>query len=143
MTNRSLFRIVVSKRRRGGYGIDNVLVSDFDEFFYCPMGKSKPETQAAFIHKLFKDFEYAGVDHLSYHWRVVANKTSSARSCLIDKYSRSESIFECFAPYDYAIYFHSKKSIHLGLKCPMTTYHGNVPDFVSIADHCVSATLLF
>lgn len=37
--------------------------------------------------------------------------------------NESETIFTCFAAFDYVVNSHSHKSMHLGLSCPLTNFH--------------------
>jgi hypothetical protein len=49
----------------------------------------------------------------------------------VNKVRRKESLLDCFAPYEYYGGSHSKKSIHIGHKCPLTGYHYACPSFES------------
>lgn len=110
------------------HGIQQVIVADFDEFLYCPAGGPTAEGQKNSIQKMLVLHQSRGAEQIWIHQRVLANKTSSTRNCMIKKLSnnseKKQSMFNCFAPYEWSSGGHSDKSIHLGHLCPLTGYHG-------------------
>jgi hypothetical protein len=109
------------------YGIEHVIVVDYDEFLFCPSAKTSALAQGAYIRSLVRSFKGIGVDQLTATQRILMNKTSSTRDCVVRQANSNQSIFDCIAPFKYEIGMHSIKSIHLGLKCPVTGYHQACP----------------
>eukprot|EP01034_Spumella_vulgaris_P021876 gene21876-27951_t len=97
-------------------GIDTVIVSDFDEFLYCPAGGSNPSGQAQYQKTLFRNMK-----------RMLANRTSDTpRDCAVKHaldQTKGTSVFDCFAPSQYTINEFLLKSVHLNHGCPLTGDH--------------------
>jgi len=109
------------------YGIDTVLILDFDEFLYCPVAEANAKAQSDYMHQFFSFYRRMGVDQIMFPQRLVSNVTQDPRDCIVDKVKRGKSIFECYAPFEYYMGGHSVKSLHLGHKCPLTGYHQACP----------------
>ena len=113
------------------YGIDNVLVSDFDEFLYCPNAAPTFVGQRNWMDTMITKYRDDNIDQLIFLqvWtaaKLKGGNYTSPMACMNDKVKRSESIFECFAGFDYPVRnFHTGKSIHLGHKCPLTDFHSS------------------
>jgi hypothetical protein len=113
------------------YGIDNVIVADFDEFVYCPNAAPTFAGQRNWIDNLMTKYKADNIDQLIFLqvWtaaKLKAGNYSTPMSCMHDKVVRSQSIFECFAGFDYPVRnFHTGKSLHLGHKCPLTDFHSS------------------
>lgn len=75
------------------------------------------------------------MDQLVFSQRVPSNKTISSRNCIVEKVQRNESLFDCYASYDFPVNMHSIKSIHLGHMCPLTGYHDACPSYYSPRTH--------
>lgn len=105
------------------YGLDNVLVVDFDEFLYCPRAGPSADRQAKFITSYMQEKQMLGIEQILFPQRLVLNITVSPRDCVVDQVKVGKSVFDCFAPYEYYMGGHSVKSLHLGHKCPFTGYH--------------------
>jgi hypothetical protein len=105
------------------YGIDNVIVADFDEFLYCPIGGRTASEQAAYLRWFLLSHKMQGVEQLELPQRYVGNRTDSPRDCVIQHAQSGKSIFDCFAAFRFYNGGHSVKSIHLGHQCPLTGYH--------------------
>ena len=113
------------------YGIKDVMVSDFDEFLYCPGAASTFSAQRHWLDNLLKRYKNKNIDQMIFLqvWTAAnlhQGHYDSTLSCLQDKVSKGKSIFECFAGVDYI----SKtnpigKSIHIGHKCPLTDFHSS------------------
>lgn len=109
------------------YGIENVLIVDFDEFLYCPIVPSTIKAQSDWIHRYFQRMKNEGINQIEFTQRVVGNKTTSPRDCIIKKTIDGQSIFDCFGTYLVYNGAHSIKSMHLGHSCPLTGYHTACP----------------
>jgi hypothetical protein len=105
------------------YGIDNVLVIDFDEFLYCPPGGTTAKSQGDYIRRLVHLHRVQGIEQLTIPQRFVGNMTSSPRNCVVSRAKQGKSIFDCFSSYKFYNGGHSVKSLHIGHKCPLTGYH--------------------
>ena len=110
------------------YGIENVYASDFDEFLYCPNAAPTFTAQRHWLDYLTSKATEEKVDQMfaSVRWLALKSNYSSPSKCLGDKIDQSLSVFECFAPYAYDVhYFYFGKSVHYGLKCPLTDFHAS------------------
>lgn len=105
------------------YGIDHVIVADYDEFLYCPTAGATAKEQGDNIYSLVDTMRLQGIDQVTFQQRMLGNRTEYPRNCIIDKISRNESLFDCFYSYHYFLTAHALKSIHIGHKCPLTGYH--------------------
>lgn len=83
------------------FGIENMIVADFDEFLYCPIVPPTASAQSRYIHTVIQDNINSKYEQLTFPQYVVANKTSSTRDCLIDHVKTGKSIFTCFASFQY------------------------------------------
>jgi hypothetical protein len=117
------------------FGIETVIVVDFDEFLYCPAGGTEPAKQFDFQRKYFASLRRQGYDQVTFLQRTLANKTSDTPFKCVRK-MRNEwkrnpagqaSIFDCFAPVRYFLEDFAPKSVHLTLNCPVTTDHHACP----------------
>jgi hypothetical protein len=113
------------------YGIENVLVSDFDEFLYCPGAASTFSAQRHWLDKLLQRYKDENIDQMVFLqvWTAAnlhRGYYETPLSCLQDKVSKGNSIFECFAGVDYTVKTtHFGKSMHIGHKCPLTDFHSS------------------
>jgi hypothetical protein len=113
------------------YGIDNVLVADFDEFIYCPNAASTFVGQRNWIDNLVTKYRAENIDQLNFLqvWtaaKLKAGNYTTPMACMHDKVMRGQSLFECFAGFNYPVRtFHTGKSMHLGHKCPLTDFHSS------------------
>ena len=125
------------------YGIENVLVVDFDEFLYCPVVAATAKAQSGWINQYFMHMKNLGVSQIEFTQRFVGNKTLSPRNCVIDKTKRGESIFDCFGTYFVYNGAHSIKSMHLDHSCPLTGYHAACPSNTIPRSHdCLCTSIL-
>ena len=128
---------------RALYGIDNVLVVDFDEFLYCPVASATLKGQSGWINQYFSHMKSVGIDQIEFTQRVLGNKTVSPRDCVVEKAVSGKSIFDCFSSYNYYNGAHSIKSMHLGHSCPLTGYHNSCPtDEIPRSHDCLCTSLL-
>lgn len=109
------------------FGIDHVLVCDFDEFLYCPSAGPRARSQAQYIRQFISDASRMGYEQMMIPQRFVVNKTASPRDCIIEKVKNGSSLFDCYSAYRNYMGGHSVKSIHLGHHCPLTGYHQACP----------------
>ena len=109
------------------YGIETVLVVDYDEFLYCPVVAATARAQGLWIHRFMGHMKGIGVSQVEFTQRVVANKTESPRDCVVSQAERGKSIFDCFSSYHFYNGAHSVKSLHLDYTCPLTGYHNACP----------------
>jgi hypothetical protein len=115
------------------YGIDRVMVLDFDEFFYCPGGGRVPLQQAAFQKTYLDQLRKEGLDQVAFPQRTVANKTHlepalcAEQAVLALRTNSSASILDCFASTRFNVDDFAPKSIHLSHICPLTTDHHATP----------------
>ena len=110
------------------YGIDNVFVSDFDEFLYCPNAAPTHTAQRHWLEYLTTKAMDQKADHIiaTPKWLALKSNYTSPTECMNDKINQRLSVFECFAPFAYDVNsFFIGKSIHYGLKCPLTDFHGS------------------
>ena len=73
------------------------------------------------------NYRQQGIHQLSFHQRISLNRTASTRDCVITMVKHGLSILHCFGAYKFWLTGHSVKSLHLGLRCPMTGYHQSCP----------------
>ena len=113
------------------HGSDNVLVSDFDEFLYCPSAKATFASQSSYMNLLLTSYRAEQIDELTFFqiW-VVPNlnkgKYNTIMNCLVDHVNSKSSIINCYGGFKHNIgLFFLGKSISLGHKCPMTNYHNS------------------
>ena len=108
------------------YGIENVFVSDFDEFLYCPNAAPTFNAQQYWLEMLSAKIidQNAGGWMATERWLALKSNYTSPSKCMSDKIKQSLSLFECFAPVAYeSSRFWLGKTIHYGLKCPLTDFH--------------------
>lgn len=122
------------------YGIDHVIVADYDEFLYCPRAGPNITSQSNFLQNLILKNKLEQTDQLTFLQYVASNKTAHTRQCLIDKVNLKQSIFDCYNAYDFPIGIHSVKTIHLGHKCPLTNYHQACPSDGAIRTYDCNCT---
>jgi hypothetical protein len=111
------------------YGLENVFVIDYDEFLFCPVGGPTIENQAEYIHKFLSKHKREGVEQLTFAQRQTLNHTESPRDCMIENVKATQSVFDCFSPYEFYMGSHSSKAFHLSTTCPLTGYHQACPAF--------------
>lgn len=78
------------------YGIDNIIVADFDEFLYCPGGNQSIQTQSSYQRKFISFHRRQGYDQITIPQRFLTNLTESPRDCLIKQAKIQKSIFEWY-----------------------------------------------
>lgn len=117
------------------YGIEDVLVVDFDEFLYCPEADATAEAQGKYLSNYFMDKRNNGLEQIEFAQRVIGNKTDNPRDCVVEKQKRGLSIYDCFGSYRFYNGAHSIKSMHLGHACPLTGYHNACPSETSPRSH--------
>lgn len=122
------------------YGIETVLIADFDEFLYCPVVGPTARAQGGWIHQFLSHMKALGVSQIEFSQRVVVNKTKSPRDCIVNHVKNGWSIFDCFSSYLYYNGAHSLKSLHLDHSCPLTGYHNACPGNESPRSHDCSCT---
>lgn len=126
------------------YGIENVLVIDYDEFLYCPQAEANATAQRLQLKKVLIPLKRSGYDQVAMYQRFVANKTASVRDCLISQAKKNRSIFDCYGSYKYKIKIHYIKSFHFGHTCPLTGYHQACPmTNLPRAFDCICSSFLF
>lgn len=111
------------------YGLDNVMISDFDEFFYCSAAVATKESQRQFLKRYLEYHRRAGVQQLMFPQRLVLPTEASARDCVVEKVKQGRSLYDCFTPFEFYMGGHSSKSVHLGHTCPLTGYHQACPSY--------------
>jgi len=90
------------------FGIEQVIVADFDEFLYCPMIKSGASSQRAGLAALFEQFTTAGFDQMSlFTQSTMLNKTVEPWNCVVNKSQAGLSTFECFGSTEFYAFDHS------------------------------------
>lgn len=105
------------------FGIDTIIIADYDEFLHCPKADSTFDAQSKYISNILSVHESMNLHQLSFQQLVPANKTGSLSKCLYSQAMSFKPLFDCFSSSKYAIAFHSQKSIHLKHTCPMTGFH--------------------
>lgn len=109
------------------YGIDNIIVIDYDEFLYFDSQSTTLSKQKEEIFLNLQNAKTNGVDQFVLQQRVPANNSVSIRDCVLEKTKHNDSLFDCYASFRLAVAMHSVKSIHIGLKCPLTNFHEACP----------------
>lgn len=135
------------------YGIDDVLVADFDEFLYCPRSKGSFSSQKSFVHSYFQHMKNKGIEQLYVKQRVLVSKTMNMGHCMMRQINATKdfsitsgssriivpatlskdvvvnptfgeaSIFHCLSPYHYGVRTYFDKTMLFGHHCPFTSYH--------------------
>jgi hypothetical protein len=114
------------------YGIENVLINDFDEFLYCPRGTANAQKQKEYQKSYFRHLRKNGIEQLFMKQRVIVSKEPDLKECFqrqVDitktpsKLTQNVSIFECLAPFEYEIKSFFDKTLHFAHVCPYTHYH--------------------
>ena len=70
------------------YGIDRVLITDFDEFLYCPVAGPSLKNQSTYIGEFVTAKQRLGVDQIMIPQRLVLNRTENQRDCIVEKVGR-------------------------------------------------------
>lgn len=109
------------------FGIETVLIVDYDEFLYCPVVAASAHAQAAYLSQYIAYHRRMGVEQLILPQRLISNTTADIRGCVVDMVQSGQSIFNCYAPFEYYMGGHSVKAIHLKHACPLTGYHQACP----------------
>lgn len=128
------------------YGLDSVLISDFDEFFYCSAADADFQSQRKYLRRYLEYHRHMGREQLMFPQRLVLPKTLATplpknfvRDCLVNNSRNGLSIFECFSAFEYFAGGHSVKSLHLAHVCPLTGYHHSCSD--NIVRRCVTISI--
>jgi hypothetical protein len=131
---------------RQSYGIEDVLIADYDEFLYCPRASATTQGQRQFLDEYLDHMKGNGVEQLFFKQRVLVPAAASYNmtQCLQEqvdyavsvlqhqdspssKTSLSEaqrpSIFHCLSPFEYGVKMFFDKAIHFGNPCPYTSFH--------------------
>lgn len=103
--------------------IENVMVTDFDEFLYCPEAAPTFAAQKLNLESMIKYHERLKFGQIAFPQRWIITRTNSPRDCMIDHAKKGESVFDCFGPYKYVAGGFNSKSLHLGHKCVATDFH--------------------
>lgn len=74
------------------YGIENVLVADFDEFLFCPRAQSTATAQRNFMQSYLQHMHTRGVEQLFVKQRVLVSKTPNMEECLLRQINATKSI---------------------------------------------------
>ena len=112
-------------------GHDDVLVADYDEFFYCPLATTTFRSQRYFTQNLISKYKGSGLGAIIIYQMWMSYKRNDGKyalplDCLFDKVQNKTSIFECYAGMEYNLGFSFiGKSLHLGHKCPLTDFHSS------------------
>ena len=113
------------------YGIENVIAIDFDEFLHCRLGGTSSKQQSTYIRRYLARLRRQGYDQATFPQNTQANKTEGLiKDCVADRAASSllnSSIFDCIAPYSFAVDTFAPKSVHLTHVCPLTTDHHASP----------------
>eukprot|EP00600_Ochromonadales_sp_CCMP1393_P001002 CAMPEP_0174981380 /NCGR_PEP_ID=MMETSP0004_2-20121128/15858_1 /TAXON_ID=420556 /ORGANISM="Ochromonas sp., Strain CCMP1393" /LENGTH=528 /DNA_ID=CAMNT_0016233119 /DNA_START=70 /DNA_END=1656 /DNA_ORIENTATION=+ len=110
------------------YNIDNVIVADFDEFWYCSKGTASAAKQSMVLKRELHRMKQLGIDQRSYNMRVLKPRTGGINelSACIERavVNASHSIFECWRSYAHATKKISNfKALHSNNACPWTASH--------------------
>ena len=111
------------------FGNDNVIVTDFDEFLYCPSAAVTLKAQKSYIHNLLHSYREQNYQQLAMKQLWVPFKTfggnfTTATQCLDHHIANLLPIFDCYAGFQDNIGdFVVGKSLHLGHNCLMTNFH--------------------
>lgn len=81
------------------YGIEEVLVIDFDEFLYCPQSKSSALLQEQYYDEYMAHMKNKGIDQFVVKQRVVASKQEDMKTCLYSEYQRNEKYMTAVKDY--------------------------------------------
>lgn len=126
------------------FGIDKVLVIDFDEFLFCPSAKLTIKSQKDYFNKFYKSRAITeGSEQHHFHSRFLTNRTSSVEECVYSKLQKikqmkkslfdkdSPSLFDCWAPFRFQSRYVKKemKSMHMGYFCPWTNQFASCYEF--------------
>ena len=132
------------------YGINRVIVIDFDEFLFCKDVPATPHEQSKFLDQYLNSLLHTGYDQIMFGKTTVAGKasadsdmascvqtvldeaeaiaTSTSSSGSIEpsphaKNSQQGSIYKCFASIGFVDSKPNPKSVHLNYACPFTNMH--------------------
>lgn len=114
------------------WGVRNVLVTDFDEFIYCPSAPPTAKMQAQFLHRYIKAANAVHLDQLLLFQEVIYNRTvEGAAQCIRNQIALTASddpnvdpsIFHCFAAHNKRHAAVQHKSLYLTATCPFNTDH--------------------
>jgi hypothetical protein len=115
------------------YGIENVVINDFDEFLYCPEGGSSLEKQRFFQKSYFQHLKKKGIEQLFMKQRVLISKEDDMKECLYKQLAYTKdpsssqymnaSMFNCISSFQYSVRSFFDKTLHFGHYCPYTHYH--------------------
>jgi hypothetical protein len=135
------------------YGIENVLINDFDEFLYCPRGTTDLQKQKQFQKSYFTHMRLNGVEQLFMKQRVIVSKEPDLKKCLqrqVDltkdplqlQSNPNASIFECITAQKFEVKALFDKVLHFAHACPYTHYHfsSNLRHVDCFANSYLSAT---
>jgi hypothetical protein len=137
------------------FGIENVLVADFDEFLYAPHAKATLQAQRLAISRLFTDLRKVGIEQLAVQRVVPAYRSHlngddtrryrTVMECLVEKIDAKSPFFECYSDSKaiFTLVGPLEKSIHLGHICPFTSFHYSCRPGVEAHEHecrCYSMT---
>lgn len=123
------------------YGLENIIVADYDEFIFCPKTGLSGKEQAKRVKHFVSEAVHQGSDQVTFIQRILYNMTTNIRNCVVEKAHAKLSIFDCYGPYKYAIAAHAIKSIHVGHSCPLTGYHQSCPSDHNVRNYdCMCKT---
>lgn len=136
------------------FGIDDVLVSDFDEFLYCPAGVATDgtlsiESQRYYIDRYMNMQKDRGRQQLKSFVYIPLNNTDISggdiQVCLKAAVREGRSIYSCWKrSTPYRRWQWMFKTIHLGLACPFTTIHESCAGTVTTPQYdCVCYDNMF
>lgn len=133
---------------RQTYGIEDVLVVDFDEFLFCPRASATADGQRQYLDEYFQHMRDQGIEQLFVKQRVLvpATPSNNMTDCLLSQVSQAAtmhaaltqssltstkrktaesvpSIFNCLAPFHYGVKMFFDKAVHFGHACPYTSFH--------------------
>jgi hypothetical protein len=104
------------------YGIEHVIVVDFDEFLICPTD-ANAENQSGFLHEMVQSSIDERVDQMTFSQQSMLNKTEDPLQCMVQAANNHKSPLECFAEKQFTSGGHSIKSFHITNACPLTGFH--------------------
>ncbi len=81
------------------YGIEEVLVIDFDEFLYCPQSYANALAQEKYFDEYMAHMKNKGIDQFVVKQRVVVSKDDDMKTCLYSQYHRNEKYMEAVKSY--------------------------------------------
>lgn len=111
------------------YGIENIVINDFDEFLYCPKGTLDIHQQKKYQQDYFNHVRLKGFEQLFMKQRVLVSKELDMKECMFNQILSSSpanhnaSIFHCLSRFKYSIKSFFDKTLHYGHYCPYTHYH--------------------